>query len=356
MILLEKSFTKDLYKARFRAQEEEDGLRLDQFVMLRFENWSRQIIKKKIDASEIFIETREGKQRPSSKVRNHDIVQVTTPFKAEDGETWKGEVLKLENELPIVHQEKDYIVVTKPAFMATHPTGKHLFHCVTVYLEAELNMPVQSVHRIDRETSGILVLGKNSKKAMEITKFFEHSQVKKAYFFIGKNVENKELPNEALNKNRLGTEEEGLKRVYIESYPEDDSRGKHAETHFKIIEKIGDIVIGLAFPKTGRQHQIRVHAKDLGYPLIGDKLYLGSYPMFQRFKDGYAEPEDFEAMILPRHALHAIGIRVPFKDQPKTFISTIPKDLLEYLGTLMDKKSLDQLREQIQMTIKETLA
>jgi hypothetical protein len=94
----------------------------------------------------------------------------------------------------------------------------------------------------------------------------------------------------------------------------------------------------LAFPVTGRQHQIRVHAMAHGFPLIGDKLYLGSYPLFQKFKDNFAQEDDYDFMELPRHALHSIGINISYLGDRKTFIAPMAKDLRDWIGS---KLSLD---------------
>lgn len=102
----------------------------------------------------------------------------------------------------------------------------------------------------------------------------------------------------------------------------------------------------MAFPQTGRQHQIRVHAKAHGLPLIGDKLYLGSYEMFQRFKDQYASEEDYNLMELPRHALHAIALRIPYKKEEKLFVTKIPHDFVEWIKK-NSELDIDKLEEKI---------
>ena len=130
------------------------------------------------------------------------------------------------------------------------------------------------------------------------------------------------------SKERLGASEEGLKRVYIDAYPEDSIDGKHAHTKFKILHRENGYILGLAFPQTGRQHQIRVHAKVRGLPLVGDKLYLGGFEMFQRFKDKFATPEDHEMMEFNRHALHAVALRINYQGNEKVFRSHIPKDFI----------------------------
>ena len=115
-----------------------------------------------------------------------------------------------------------------------------------------------------------------------------------------------------------------MDRVCVNAYPQDSALGKEAETFFHIVREGPDYVMGLAFPRTGRQHQIRVHARVNGFPLVGDKLYCGSYPMFQRFKDLKATAEDHSLMQIPRQALHAAALRLPGF---KSFSGPLPQDL-----------------------------
>ena len=117
----------------------------------------------------------------------------------------------------------------------------------------------------------------------------------------------KELSFPIIANERLGTLEETIPRVYNHCFPEDSRQGKHAQTEFIDLYQNENYLIGLAFPKTGRQHQIRSHAAHHGFPLIGDKLYNGDPTVFMRFKDFIATEDDHKLMQIPRHALHAIA-------------------------------------------------
>ena len=199
------------------------------------------------------------------------------------------------------------------------------------------------------------MLGKNPAMATEIMERFESDEVKKCYLFIGRIQDHfKHNLNFEANE-RMGSPDEGLKRIVVESYPENSSEGKHARTFFTILEKNDEYVIGLACPQTGRQHQIRVHAKAHGVPLIGDKLYLGSYETFQRFKDHLATEDDHSLMELPRHALHAIALKIPYKKEEKLFVTKIPHDLTEWISQKTAFKISD-LELKIQEAVKNYYA
>lgn len=352
MTVIHKIYRDDLFEVRHMADEEHDGLRLDQFLGIYLESFSREVIKKKIKNKEIEIVGRPGVHKPSSPIHHRDEIIIKFYKSQYEDEHWKGEKLELQMAPDIVYEDNDLIVISKPAFMSTHPAGRHLFNCATVFFEMKYNHTIHSLHRIDRETSGILMLGKNPKMATEMMERFEDDEVKKCYLFIAKINEDFKHQDYFIANERMGNPDEGLKRIVVQSYPEHSGEGKHARTFFYVLEKNDDYLIGIACPQTGRQHQIRVHAKAHGIPLVGDKLYLGNYEMFQRFKDQLAEEEDFELMELPRHALHAIALKIPYKGEEKLFITKIPKDLGEWIEKKTQFKLAD-IEEKIQLTVKK---
>jgi 23S rRNA pseudouridine1911/1915/1917 synthase len=330
-ILLEKTFSPTQYKIVWEIELHEDGVRLDQFIKSNFENWSREVIKKKIKCGDVSISNRTVPHRPNAKVHTKEVITLITNKTTHEDEYWKGELLELQLTPDILFEADDLVVISKPTFMTTHPTGKRLFNCATVFFEDKYKKTIHSIHRLDRETSGVLLLGRNPACANDLTKEFENSQVLKCYFFIARK---NDLYNDEIKfvaNQRLMPHDDSLKRVLIEAYPEDSSEGKHASTQFHILENEKGIVMGLAFPKTGRQHQIRVHAQIHGLPLIGDKIYLGGYPMFQRFKDGLATDSDHDTMEHYRHALHSIALRIKYKNKFQVFQTNIPKDLADWI-------------------------
>jgi len=331
MSILSKEYRDDIFEVRQLVDEEHDGARLDQFIQIYLDSFSREMIKKKIKDKDITIVGRPGTHKPST-VLHHQEVVVIRFFKTKyEDEYWRGEKLELQMHPDIVFEDQELIVISKPAFMSTHPAGRHVFNCATVFFEMKYEHTIHSLHRIDRETSGILMLGKNPKIANEMMSHFENDDVKKCYLFIARANNSYDGKKEFIANERMSSPGLGIKRVYVEHYPENSDEGKHARTFFYILEQFENYVIGIACPQTGRQHQIRVHALAHGIPLIGDKMYLGSYEMFQRFKDQLATTEDHDLMELPRHALHAIAIKIPYKKDEKIFITHIPNDLKNWI-------------------------
>ncbi len=323
-----KNFSKDKYQIIYPVTPEYDGQRLDQFLMSYFENFSRQAIKKKIDRGEVKIKGRPFPHKPSVKVYQGEDIEIVTYNDGIEDEFWRGVKIHFQNP-QVIFEDNDLLVINKPPFMATHPTGKHLFNCATVYYESIYSHTIHSIHRLDRETSGVLVMGKNPKATQKITTLFENSLVNKCYFFIAhKNQMATTLPFTA-NEN-MGPRDDFLPRNYVHCF--EDERGKTASTHFELIEQYDNYVLGLAFPKTGRQHQIRTHAAFHGYPLLGDKMYNGDPRIFMRFKDEIATTADHDKMQIPRHALHAIALK--FRNHPKYnrfFQAPLPQDLCDWI-------------------------
>ena len=278
------------------------------------------------------------------RVERGDIVDLVVRNTCHEHEYWKGRQIKIKNQPLVLFEDEHMMAVSKPPFMATHPTGRHLFNCVTVWFEFDFGKKAYSVHRLDRETSGILILAKDSVMARELGVHFETGNVKKCYFFIS--IAKKIPPPKFTAHERLERKES--QRTTMTFHPGKSVHGKEAQTTFRILHVSSPYVLGLAFPKTGRSHQIRVHAKAHGLPLLGDKLYLGSPALFGRFKDNQATQEDHDLMELPRHALHATALKI----SGRFYRSPLPSDLVNWIGEKI-KCPIKELEEKIDGFIKE---
>lgn len=345
MAIVTKSFQSQIFEVTYQAEPQHEGMRLDQFVQVYLPSFSREQVKDKITSGDVQIFGRTPPHRPSVKIHERDKVFLRMNKTVHEDEYWNNEKIKLDIEPDEIYQDDDLLVINKPAFMATHPTGKHLFYAATVFCQEKYKFKVNSLHRLDRETSGVLLLGKNSRFASFVTDFFENAEIKKCYFFIGVKQPGANSENHFSVKFRLGPLSEGRERVIVNYYPEESLEGKSAQTEFFILERIGNYVLGLAFPKTGRQHQIRVHAQSQGLPLLGDKLYLGGYKTFQRFKDLIPTLEDHAQMEIPRHALHAMALKIPkipaLSKKERVFIGSFPKDLRDWMKMRLNLLEVD---------------
>ncbi len=356
MYIISKNFNREKYEITYGVNEDESGIRLDQFLMNIYTNFSRQFLKQKIENGEVIIKGRGSNHRPSTKVHHRDEVVFTTHNNGLEDEYWRGEKIDFNYEVDIIYEDENIVAINKPPYMATHPTGKHLFFCATVLLEEKYDgRTIHSLHRIDRETSGILLFGKNPEIAQEITPLFETRDVKKCYLFIAKKKDPKEkLAQNFSNNKRLGQLDSFIPRIYAHCFDEDSVDGKPSHTDFQVLHEENEYVIALAYPRTGRQHQIRAHAADCGIPLIGDKLYFETPDIFQRFKDKVATENDHDLMQLSRHALHAVGISIPYRGTKLSIISKLPIDLACWIDENLSKIKSENINDILVNKIKFT--
>jgi 23S rRNA-/tRNA-specific pseudouridylate synthase len=234
--------------------------------------------------------------------------------------------------------------------MITHPAGKNLFYCATVFFETIYKKTIHSIHRIDRETSGLLLLGKNPAISQKVSLLFEEDRVRKCYFFIA-HKKSGATPFPFTARQRMDREEGKIPAGMMSSWPQESEFGKESETSFELLLDKGNYVLAMAFPVTGRQHQIRVHASLNGYPLLGEKLYNGDPGIFIRFKDHIATPEDHDLLEIPRHALHASALRLPYPGQKiSSFVAPLPEDLAIWLKEILHLEKND-----VENLIKEKL-
>ncbi|MDA8792647.1 RluA family pseudouridine synthase [Bacteriovoracaceae bacterium] len=344
MAILEKKFTSTEYFIKYRVEPSQNNLRLDQYLQNHFQSFSRQQIKKKIVSGQIKIIGRPFPHRPSTKVKEYEEVEITTKSSDLIDEKFFGEEIKLYSPNTLFENDK-FIVINKPPFMSTHPTGAHLFFCATVFLEEQLGHKVYSIHRLDRETSGAMILGKKPKVTSHYTEMFEERKVQKVYLLI--THKNTDLNFPIIAKERLGDKTDFIPRNFHHCYPEESNEGKSAETHFHLVKEYPEFNIILAFPKTGRQHQIRAHAYHYGIYLLGDKLYNTDPMIFSRFKDGESLDTDKENLIINRQALHAYYLKFPNEN---SYTAPIFSDLEEFL----ESKNIDvvKLNEELQGYLK----
>jgi 23S rRNA pseudouridine1911/1915/1917 synthase len=230
-------------------------------------------------------------------------------------------------ELPEVYRDDHLLVVDKPAGLPIHPTARyHKGTLVTLVRERYGEDYAHPVHRLDRETSGLLVCGRSAEVCATLMRSFMRSDVHKEYLALCEGWPEQDR----FSVDAPIAEGTAFIRIAVRIDP---LEGKPALTHLSVLERFerdGERYALLrAEPATGRQHQIRIHLKLAGYPVVGDKMYGPDERYFDRFSRHELDQAAWQRLRLPRHALHAARIRFPHPatGAPVELSAPLPPDL-----------------------------
>lgn len=318
----------DLYEHhRFTASEGQEPLRVDKFLMNFIENTTRSKLQQAAKAGAILVNDIVVKS--NHKVKSNDIVRVILAYPPAEN------LLVAENiSLDIVYEDDAIIVVHKPAGMVVHPGhGNYSGTLVNGLLHHIENLPTNSnerpglVHRIDKDTSGLLVVAKTEFAMANLShQFFDRTTERLYYALVWGNVEE----DQGSIEGNIGR---SLKnRLQMAVFPDGDF-GKHAVTHFKVLERFTYVTLVQCKLETGRTHQIRVHFKHIGHTLFNDERYGGNDVLKGTTFTKYKQFVHNCFKVLPRQALHAktLGFTHPTTGEFMQFNSEIPKDITDCL-------------------------
>ncbi len=310
---------------RIEADNGQNLLRVDKFLMTRLPNASRTKIQEAADAGNIRVNGNPVKS--SYKVKPRDIVTVVMAYPRRE-----IEIIPENIPLDIVHEDHHLMVVNKPAGMVVHPAYGHYSGTLVNALAWHLrdNPLFQTgdprpglVHRIDKDTSGLLVIAKTEKaKAHLASQFFHKTSDRKYVAVCWGNLD----ADTGTITGHIGRNLANRKAMAC--FP-DGSHGKHAVTHYRVLERLGYINVVECILETGRTHQIRVHFKHIKHPLFNDKEYGGNEILkgtsFAKYKQFVLNCFD----TCPRQALHAktLGFEHPATGERLSFDSEIPQDM-----------------------------
>jgi 23S rRNA pseudouridine1911/1915/1917 synthase len=310
---------------RFVPDKRQEPLRIDKFLMNRIEGATRNKIQQSLDAEYILVNGEPVK--PNYKVKPGDEILV---FDVRRPETL--EVIPENIPLSIVHEDEATLVINKPAGMVVHPgCGNYsgtLVNGISYYLQSEHidtdNLQrVGLVHRIDKDTSGLVVIAKTEKAMSDLAAQFKKHTVYRRYIALAwGNIEEDEGTIIA----NVGRHQRF--RKIMAAYPDGDY-GKEAITHYKVLERFNYVTLVELRLETGRTHQIRVHMKYKGHPLFNDSTYGGDTIVKGTVFAKYKQFVDNCFKLLPRHALHAkeLGFKHPVSHEWLQFSSDLPNDM-----------------------------
>lgn len=315
------------YLVTHSVDPKQTGARLDNFLKARYRKRSRQVLQRAIEEGSIYIERNQGphlsvgKIKPSTQLIGGDDVIVVSERKPEPPVCFDYSVL---------YEDEVLFVVGKPANLPVHPAGRYFFNTLLVQLRSKMERDYFLIHRIDKETSGVLLLAKERTAAAKLVKQFADRKTQKHYLAIVKGTPPEEFAVDA----PIGRSQTSAIELKMAIIPEDQG-GATAQTHFKRLETHGAYSLVACYPKTGRQHQIRLHLEHYGFPIVGDKLYgMPEDEALGYYETRHVTPEAQARLILPRHALHACTLTIthPLTQRPMEFHSPLPQDLRDFLN------------------------
>lgn len=309
---------------RIVADPKQGQIRIDKFLSARLPNVTRTKLQEGIHGG--FVKVNDQVVKPNYKIHPHDVIIISLPEPPRDTE------VKPENiPLNIVFEDEHLMIVNKAAGMVVHPAFQNwsgtLVNALTYHFQNLPEMPGNEgrpglVHRIDKDTSGLLVIAKSEKALTGLAKqFFDHS-IDRSYWALVWGEP--EPPQGTINVN-VGR---SLKdRRITTAFPQGDF-GRTAITHYKTLKPLRYVTLVECKLETGRTHQIRAHMKYIGHPLFNDVTYGGNEIVKGTIFSKYRQFVDNCFKILPRQALHAktLGFIHPITKEKMLFDSELPED------------------------------
>ncbi len=312
---------------QFKAEPQDQGTRLDKFLCGAMPEYSRAMIQKMIESKNILIGAAEVKS--SYKLKAGDIIEIKPP--ADKIDLSADPSIKIK----IIHDEKDFAVIDKPAGLVVYPGTKHegktlINGLLAIWPEirnvGEDPLRPGIVHRLDKDTSGIMIIAKNNDAFQYFKNLFKDKKIEKTYTAlvfgrIGGKTGKIDLPIRRSKSNPV-------KQVAVNRVSSSDGEAREAVTCFKAIKYFSDkeknqYTLAEAYPKTGRMHQIRVHLTAIGHPVVGDKIYWK--------KENRQLPE------ISGQLLHASAIKFILPSGKEAeFTSLLPDNFSDFLKTLKE--------------------
>lgn len=315
---------------RLTVDPGQEPYRIDKWLMDRLPNVTRNKIQEGIKSG--YVKVNDGLIKTNYRVRPGDEIVISFPEPKRD-----TEVIPEDIPLNIVYQDKHLLIVNKEAGMVVHPAYQNwsgtLVNALTHLFQNLPEMPDNEgrpglVHRIDKDTSGLLVIAKSENAMRKLAaQFFDHS-IERSYYALVWGLFEEESGTIDVNLGR------SLKDRRITAPFPDGDFGKRAVTHYKVLKEFRYVTLLECKLETGRTHQIRAHMKYIGHPLFNDKTYGGDQIMKGTRFSKYKSFVDNCFKLIPRQALHAksLGFIHPDTGEEVFFDSELPADFLAVIA------------------------
>jgi 23S rRNA pseudouridine1911/1915/1917 synthase len=316
----------------FRVLPSESGLRLDRYLHRRVTWRSRNEFQAMIRSGEVRVNG--ATRKPSSRLAAGDRVDTPVP----DPERMPLREVVLSVDVPFLWEDEWLFAVNKPPLVPVHPTRRYLnenLHDALAWRFRDAGFRPQHLHRLDRETSGVLLYAKDRSVIPHLQRQFEGRKVHKEYLALvhGRVRAERGTVQGAILRSRTS-------RICIKR--EVTPAGRPSVTDYAVEERAGAFTLLRLFPKTGRSHQIRVHLAHIGHPIVGDKIYGKEEAFFLRwFNRGMDPGEAAKRLLLPRQALHAARLRFlhPVDGRERDIEAPLPGDMAGLLAALREGRA-----------------
>ncbi len=295
-------------------------LRIDKFLMARIENASRNKIQIAAKAGNILVNDKAVKS--NYRIKPLDVISIVMPHPPRE-----IEIIAQDLPLDVFYEDSDIIVINKKPGMVVHPGyGNYsgtLVNALAWHFKDQPEVKPYLVHRIDKDTSGIILVAKSELAQTRLAKeFFDHTINRKYIALVWGDV----AEDEGTVTGHIGRSAKDRRQMMVYM---DGSIGKHAITHYKVIQRFGYVTLIECVLETGRTHQIRAHMRFLGHPLFNDERYGGDQILrgttFTKYKQFIKNCYE----IIPRQALHAksLGFKHPITKEYLFFDSELAPDM-----------------------------
>jgi 23S rRNA pseudouridine1911/1915/1917 synthase len=316
----------DLYEHfNFKVDKGTDLVRIDKYLLNLIPNTSRNKIQQAAKAECVIVNGKPVKQ--NYRVKPFDVISILMPYPPRE-----IEIIPENIPLDIVYEDDDIIIINKNAGLVVHPgygnyTGT-LVNALTYYFLNKVDNqgnPINPllVHRIDKDTSGLLMVAKSEYAQIKLANDFYHHTIHRKYYALvwGDFKEDEGTVTAHIGRNPKD-------RLVMTVFPDGES-GKHAVTHYKVVERFGYVTLIECQLETGRTHQIRVHLKSIRHPLFNDATYGGDRILKGTTFTKYRQFIQNCFKLLPRQALHAksLGFTHPITGKQLFFDSPLPEDM-----------------------------
>ena len=306
----------------FLADKGQEPIRVDKFLMNRIENATRNKIQKAAKSGYIF--SNENPVKQNYKVKPGDNIKVMFHHPP-----YENLIVGEKIDIDIIYEDNDILVVNKPPNQVVHPGhGNYSGTLLNGLIYHNENLPENRdgrpglVHRIDKDTSGLLVVAKSDIALTKLSEQFFHKTIDRKYLAI---VWGTPSPEQGTIDKYLSRDK---KNRMIMSVPVDEDIGKRAITHYKVVEKLGYVSLVECELETGRTHQIRAHMKHIGNPIFNDQRYGGDKILKGTIFNKYKQFVENCFKLLPRQALHAktLSFNHPRTSERLAFETELPND------------------------------